>query len=66
MFDEQEFEAWLQDVLTELDSEEQSPGSDVYVKRVRTYASAALLTRDRGLVVTMSDGSQFQVTVKQA
>ena len=66
MMDETDFQSWLEEALTEIDSEELMAGFDVYVKRVRTYASAALLTRDLGLVVTMSDGSQFQLTVKQA
>ena len=31
--------------------------------RVQTFEEARVLTEDRGLVVTMSDGSEYQVTI---
>jgi len=33
------------------------------IKSVRTFEDAGLLTRNSGLVVTLRDGSQFEVTI---
>jgi hypothetical protein len=33
------------------------------IKSVRTYEDAGMLTHNRGLVVTLVNGSQFQVTI---
>jgi len=34
--------------------------------KTRTYEDVGMLTTDRGLVVTLPDGSQFQVTIVQS
>ena len=34
--------------------------------RVRTYRELGMLTNDAGFVVTMKDGSEFQVTIVQS
>ena len=34
--------------------------------RVRTFEEEGVLTRNAGLVITMADGSEFQVTVVQS
>ena len=34
--------------------------------KTRTYSDVGMLTTDRGLVVTLPDGSQFQVTIVQS
>ncbi len=34
-----------------------------YVSSVRTFEEAGVSTEDRGLVVTMSDGSEYQLTI---
>jgi len=36
------------------------------VRRVQTFEDAGMLTRDRGLVVTMTDGTEFQITIVQS
>jgi len=36
------------------------------IRRVETYAEAGMLTTDAGLVVTMDDGSEFQLTIVQS
>jgi hypothetical protein len=36
------------------------------VSRVRTFEAAGVMTADEGLVVSMDDGSEFQVTIKQS
>lgn len=40
--------------------------NDATVESVRTFADVGLLTRDDGIVVRLSDGSEFQVTVVQS
>lgn len=44
---------------------EGSEVDDFGVNRTRTFADAGLLTMDKGLVVRMQDGSEFEVTVVQ-
>jgi hypothetical protein len=39
------------------------PDSDGMIDRVETFESAGILTTDPGVVVTTSDGSEFQVTI---
>ena len=34
-----------------------------YISSVRTFEEAEIPSEDRGLVVTMSDGSEYQITV---
>ena len=35
------------------------------ITNVRTFNEAALLTRNRGVVITTKDGSQFELTIVQ-
>ena len=37
-------------------------GADL-IKSVRTFEQVGMLTRDRGLVLTFDDGSEYQVTI---
>lgn len=62
--DAEEFTEALEDILDNLD-----PDADILydqVKRVTTYENTGLLTYDKGLVVRMHDGTEFQVTVKRS
>jgi hypothetical protein len=34
--------------------------------RVKTFEDAGLLTRDRGIVLSLEDGSEFQITIVQS
>jgi hypothetical protein len=34
-----------------------------YISSVRTFEEAGVPSEDRGLVVTMSDGSEYQITI---
>lgn len=36
------------------------------VQGLHTYAEAGVLTTDKGLVLILSDGSEYQITVKQS
>jgi hypothetical protein len=38
---------------------------EMEVSRVRSFADAGLMTRDKGLVVTLADGTVWQLTVQQ-
>jgi hypothetical protein len=38
-------------------------GSSVYVSDARTYRDAQVLTLDRGVLIELSDGSQFGLTL---
>lgn len=41
-------------------------GPTATVERVEHFEEAGLLTMDKGLVVRLSDGTEFQITVKQS
>jgi hypothetical protein len=41
-------------------------GKDINVARVETYEDAGILTADAGFVLKLSDGSEFQITVKRS
>lgn len=62
--EEQFTEDTLQDALRELITE----GYDSYEVcwenlRVRTFAEAGLMTWNKGLVITLPDGSEYQLTI---
>jgi hypothetical protein len=71
--DEREFERMLEDLLTNIaamDDEQRDdaglPDEAANIKRVSSYDSEGMLTRNRGLVVRCTDGSEFQVTIVQS
>ena len=58
----------MQDVLLEIISEGETDylnrdGEQIEIKVVRTFENAGLLTRDKGVVVSLKDGSEFQITI---
>lgn len=55
-----ELERWLQSVLECLDEDEAPELADC---KVTTFDEAGVLTRDRGLVVRLANGSEFQLTI---
>lgn len=55
--DEEEFETFLADAITEFAEENDAPRT-----RIRTFAEAALLTGNKGLVVRIGE-AEFQLTV---
>jgi len=38
---------------------------DFGVSRIRTFEQAGIMTRNAGLIVTMSDGTEYQITIVQ-
>ena len=68
--DERELQDALKALLEEvafMDDEERTdaglPDELAGVKRVSTYKEEGVLTRDAGLVVTMAEGAEFQLTI---
>ena len=58
----------MQDVLLEIISEGETDYLNrddevIKIKHVHTFELAQLLTKDKGLVVTLEDGSEFQLTI---
>jgi len=51
--DEKEFETWLRDAIF---------GADDVIE-LQTFEEACLLTNNRGLVVKLQSGEEFQVTI---
>lgn len=69
---EEEFQNWLEivfDHLATIDEDENEPvdydeeGNGIYPDGARTFDSVGMLTLNKGLVVTLSDGSEFQLTI---
>lgn len=67
---EQEITDQLKETLEVLARDEDARDSarwfDTAPKRVVTYEQVGMLTGNSGLVVTMEDGSEFQITIVQS
>ena len=62
---EEEFCAWLTEQVDDNQwdvEDEETPSCNM----IRTFDQVGMLTRNKGLVVSMADGSSFQVTVVKA
>lgn len=53
-----------EEMMTEIAQEALAEQDDV--RSVMTYEEAGMLTRNHGLVVRLSDGSEFQITIVQS
>ena len=64
---EQDFEEVLQDGLRELIAQDGDyrTAEDLCWEnlRVQTYAEAGVLTRDKGLVISLPNGREYQLTI---
>jgi len=56
-----DLETFLMDALAEYVVED-----DLYIDDVRTYEQSGVMTCNQGLVIRMSDGTEFQVTIVQS
>ena len=57
-------ECVLLEVLAEAETDYlNEDGECIKIKDVRTFDIAGLMTKDRGLVVRLADGSEFQLTI---
>jgi hypothetical protein len=53
----------LQDLLQAILRDDLEVEPSYYIAKVRTFEQAGVTTEERGLVVTMSDGSEYRVTI---
>ena len=61
----QDIEEMLEGIIDEsTDNEDSSFGEDI--KSVTSFSSAGMLSMNKGLVLTMQDGSEFQITIVQS
>jgi hypothetical protein len=72
---EREIPNWTEDPEEDEDDEESmldllteaiEDSDDIETRRIETFQENGLLTRDKGLVLKMRDGSEYQITVKQS
>lgn len=56
-------EAWGEDWDT---GEEERQEAEARVERTTTFDDAMLLTQNKGLIIRLDDGTEFQVTVVQS
>lgn len=66
MTDHEEFETQetkLESLLRDIMEEAINEGSALDITRVRSYNETGLMTQNRGLVLRMSDGSEYQLTI---
>jgi hypothetical protein len=53
----------LQDLLQTILRDDLEVEPRYYITSVRTFEEAGVPTEDRGLLVTMSDGSEYRITI---
>ena len=61
----------MENVLLEIIGEAETDylnddGDVIEIKNACTFEMAGVLTRDKGLVVKLKDGSEFQITITQS
>ena len=67
--DEKDFETGLAEILEQvgdLDAQVYSEITDVGIEYVRKYEDVGMLTNNKGVIVKMKDGSEFQMTIVQS
>lgn len=57
------FDEFQEFLMNAVDAYNVSGESDFQVSDLRTFSEAGLMSNSRGLVVTMADGSEFQVEI---
>lgn len=60
---EHAMETWLQGVIESAADAPEGESHEIQAERVTPFEEAGLLTRNRGLLVRLSDGSEFQITI---
>ncbi|MGH9867482.1 MAG: hypothetical protein ACREAA_04865 [Candidatus Polarisedimenticolia bacterium] len=60
--DDKQFADALRDVLAATDGDSDDINQTT-IRRIHTFEEVGVLSRDAGLVVTLTDGSEFQLTV---
>ncbi len=62
MTSEDKFTSELSDLLNIID-DDGVPYIDLDIKSISTFEEGMILTNNKGLTVTLKDGSQFQITI---
>lgn len=60
---ERQMETWLQEALDFVGHCQEPSSEEPRVQSVTPFEEAGVMTRNRGLVVCLNDGSAFQVTI---
>ena len=60
---EQEFRDYLHGILDEIKDDYDDEEDIVHFKDIKDFKSAGILTNNEGLIIRMSDDSEFQVTI---
>ncbi len=60
---EEKFQEELKDVLEMLDIFAEINGETFEIKNISTFQECGILTNNKGLVVTLNDGSEFQIKI---
>ena len=60
---EELFESELADILNLLDEFSELEDNIVFVNSVKSFKEEGILTKNKGLVVKLSDKSEFQLTI---
>jgi hypothetical protein len=63
LMDEMEFQELLENLIFEGDQSLSEDNDELNIKRILTFEASGLLTGNKGLVVKMNDGSEFQLTI---
>ncbi len=63
--DEESFADALREVLAETDGASEAL-SQTTIRRIDSFEDVGMLTNNAGLVVTLNDGSEYQLTVVQS
>lgn len=58
---EDEFEEWLAEIIDEGDS-----ALDNQIDEIKTFEEAGVMTLDKGLVVRLRNGQEFQLTITES
>lgn len=61
--EEQEFQNTIKDILEMLDIFEEIEGIPIEIKNISTFDDVGLLTKNKGLVIKLTNGSEFQLTI---
>ena len=56
----------IEDLLRSLAEDDDGDAEELQGATLASFARAGLLTTDAGVVVTLADGAEFQITVRQS
>jgi len=63
--DEQAIQDWLEEVLEFEDVHGLDEDYGIFLKHVRSFEDSGILTTQKGLVLTLKDGTKFQLAINK-